>query len=180
MRVDQNLNVLAKCNHISLKASTLGMIDEALNSGVEGTVEEEFEIVGRQRRRNTEGQQAKKARDVEKSESAASEQESGCLERLPCWLDGWLAKLREPFLPHVELRSSYTWQSWVFQRFKGNFENQTIISCFFKLDFIGPDSEPVLFTSPLAHILLLVLVHKVLVDKVLVRKVLFTQSPNLG
>jgi len=91
-----------------LRASTLGMIDEALNSGVEGTVEEEFEIVGRQRRRNTEGQQTKEARDVEKSESAANEQELGCLERLPCWLDGWLAKLREPFLPHVELRKPKT------------------------------------------------------------------------
>ena len=97
------------------------MIDEALNSGVEGTVEEEFEIVGRQRRRrNTEGQQTK---DVEKNgeeeKSGASEQEedSGCLERLPRWLDGWLAKLREPFLPHVELRSYII----------GNIENQTII-----------------------------------------------------
>ena len=101
----------AAFNHISLKASTLGMIDEALNSGVEGTVEEEFEIVGRQRRRrNTEGQQLKE--DVEKigevEKSAESEEEEwGCLERLPGWLDGWMAKLREPFLPHVELRCSY-------------------------------------------------------------------------
>ena len=85
------------------------MIDEALNSGVEGTVEEEFEIVGRQRRRrNTEhGHQPKedveKSGDVEKS-ADSEEEESECVERLPGWLDGWMAKLREPFLPHVELR----------------------------------------------------------------------------
>ena len=106
------------------------MIDEALNFGVEGTVEEEAEILGRRRRKRTEGQQqAKDARNVEKggdtasvlsslsSSSSESEEEEGCLEKLPGWLAKLQNKMQEPFLPDIELRL-YHWQSQVFQRFK--------------------------------------------------------------
>lgn len=92
------------------------MIDKALISGVEGAVEEEFEIVGRRRRKRTMGQvgDAEKSLDVD-SIMEEEEEELGCLEKVP----GWLAKLREPFLPDIELRS-YPCESLVFQRFKRN------------------------------------------------------------
>ena len=97
------------------------MIDKALNFGVEGTVEEEAEILGRRRRQRTEGQQAKDARDVEKDGDAASvlsslssssseSEEEGCLEKIPGWLGKLQDKLQEPFLPDIELRS-YHWES---------------------------------------------------------------------
>ena len=57
---------------------------------------------------------AEKSLDVD-SIMEEEEEELGCLEKVP----GWLAKLREPFLPDIELRS-YPWESLVFQRFKRN------------------------------------------------------------
>ena len=85
------------------------MIDKALISGVEGAVEEEFEIVGRRRRRCTKKKQVgevEKGLDEDSIVEEEDEEEMGCLEKLP----GWLAKLQEPFLPHIELRS-YHWES---------------------------------------------------------------------
>ena len=108
------------------------MIDKALISGVEGAVEEEFEIVGRRRRRRT----MEQAGDVEKSLDVDSiveeEEEEGCLEKLP----GWVDKLQEPFLPDIELRL-YHRELLVFQRFKGNIK--TILFLFqYKSKLIKP------------------------------------------